>query len=327
MSLDTHSLGDWIPYKIIVEDNEPLVHWMNISGISFDKPFFSETIIQSKKYPCNSSKFKCVSSIENMIEWSEFYSEAVSVVFIFHISRCGSTLLSQLIGLDSKYVVLAEVPLFDEIIRLPYSLNNFDEGLKDKALIAAIKLVGKADSCQVRHLFIKTDSWHILFYSKYRQLFPTSNFVFLFRSPDEVVFSHQKLRGMQAVPGLIEPEIFGLTQQEIIDMTLDVYTAKILEKYLLLFEEVFNNCPHSLLLDYKQGAILMIKQLGERLEINWSDEHLFKMQQRIQFHSKHPQEKYDNEDIPKEIPEYLLDCMKIYHRLARKINTCYFYST
>lgn len=327
MKTHEHSLKGWIPYKLIIENNTPLVQWLYISGISFDRPFFDETIIQCKQHPYNSSPFKCISSIENMIEWSETFSEMVSVTFIFHISRCGSTLLSQLIGLDSKYVVLAEVPFFDEILRLPYKLKNISKQLQNKALQAAIKLVGQNSSKKPQHLFIKTDSWHISFHKTLRQLYPTAAFILLYRSPDEVVYSHQKLRGMQSVPGLIEPEVFRLTQIEIANMTLDIYTAKILEKYMLLFEEIVNHDSQSLLLNYKQGAISMIKQLGEYLNIEWSKEHLLQMQDRSHFHSKHPQQNFNKEIKSNYIPEFLQDVMKLYNQLDKKRNADNLYST
>lgn len=48
-----------------------------------------------------------MSILEDMVEWSYTFPEILPINLIFHISRCGSTILSQLIGLNSKYIVLA----------------------------------------------------------------------------------------------------------------------------------------------------------------------------------------------------------------------------
>lgn len=82
-------------------------------------------------------------------------------------------------------------------------------------LQAAIKFIGQNKNGNEQILFIKTDSWHIFFHRTFRHLFPTAPFILLFRSPDEVIYSHQKVHGMQAIPRLIEPEIFGFKQKEI----------------------------------------------------------------------------------------------------------------
>lgn len=323
MKTNEHPLKGWIPYKLIIDNETPLVHWLYISDTSFNHPFFGETIAQCKSHKYNSSEFKCVSSLESMLEWSYTLSEISPITFIFHISRCGSTLLSQLIGLNEKYTVLAEVPFFDELLRLPYKLKAIDNKFREKLLGASIRFVGQNKNGNEEHLFIKTDSWHISFYNVFRQLYPSAPVILLYRSPDEVLYSHQKLRGMQSVPGLIEPEVFGFTQKEITEMDLDVYTAKILEKYLLLFGEIANCDSQSLLLDYKLGVIPMMKQLEKHLNINWSGEHLLQMQHRSQFHSKHPQQDFKKEINPDDIPKILKNVMKLYYHLDKK-STNYF---
>ncbi len=50
---------------------------------------------------------------------------------------------------------------------------------------------------------------------KARKLYPQTPFILLYRQPGEVIRSQQKRRGMQSIPGLLEPEIFGFTKNEI----------------------------------------------------------------------------------------------------------------
>ena len=315
MAATEHPLHDWIPYRFVFEDGRPLVQWLYVSDIPFNDPFFDESMATCRSHPYNSSRYKCLSSPECMIEWSRAVEE-LPVTFIFHISRCGSTLLSQLIGLDPSYVVLSEVPFFDEILRLPYKLKNTDDALIQELFKAAVKLVGKKRTGKEEHLFIKTDSWHISFHNLFRQLYPSAPFILLYRSPDEVVYSHQKLRGMQAVPGLIEPELFGFSPEEVSDLSLDAYTAKVLETYLLLFEELSQQ-PSGLLIDYKEGVMSMMKQIGRHLNLEWKEEHIVQMQERSRFHSKYPQQNFAEEAADQTIPDYLLQAMKQYKALEK----------
>ena len=315
VTVSEHPLKGWIPYKLIFENNLPLVCWCYVSERRFEHPFFEETIARCKSHSYNSSSYKSVSTLETMIDWAETFNDTAPISFIFHISRCGSTLLSQLIGLNKKYTVLAEVPFFDELLRLPYKLKNIDEQFQKKLLQAAIKLVGQNRSGNEEQLFIKTDSWHICFYKIYQELYPTSPTIFLYRSPDEVVSSHQKHRGMQAVPNLIEPELFGFNVNEITELSLDEYTANVLEKYLLLFEEMISIDSLVMQIDYKQGTSEMINLIGEHLKINWEEEHLTQINTRRLFHSKYPKQNFLKETKNDIIPDYLKDAMKVYERL------------
>src|ERR1043165_5642008 len=104
MQATEHPLHHWIPYRFTVENDRPLVQWLYVADIRFDDPFFDESIGVCRSHPYNSTKYKSISSAECMIEWANALEE-LPVAFIFHVSRCGSTLLSQLITLDQKYTV------------------------------------------------------------------------------------------------------------------------------------------------------------------------------------------------------------------------------
>lgn len=320
MQVEQHPLSGWVPYKLSIEKEIPLVHWLYVAEHPFTDPFFDDTIGQCRSHTYNSSRYKCVSSLASMIEWADSMPETLPVTFIFHISRCGSTLLAQLIGLNEKYTVLAEVPFFDELLRLPYKLNKFDDDIRKESLFAAIKLLGQNRSGKGERLFIKTDSWHIFFQEILRQLFPHASFVLVYRSPDEVLYSHRKLRGMQAAPNIIEPEVFGYSKEEIADDSLDAYTTKVLEKYLLQFEKVAMNDNDVLLLDYKQGAMDMIEKIGRHMQINWEEQHLFHMHERCMFHSKYPEQAFKKEIKQYDAPGYLHAAMQVYKRLCEKVN-------
>lgn len=315
MQVTDHPLRHWIPYRFVFENGRPLVQWLYVADMPFNDPFFDESIGACRSHPYNSSRYKSISSLESMIEWSH-WPEELPVTFIFHVSRCGSTLLSQLTGLNEKYTVLSEVPFFDEILRLPYKINGTDHKLIEQLFKAAVKLVGKKRTGKEEQLFIKTDSWHIFFHDLFRKSYPGAPFILLYRSPDEVVASHQKLRGMQAVPGLIEPQLLGFSIAEINELSLDAYTAKVLEEYLLLFDELAHH--HSgLLIDYKEGVMSMMMQIAAHLNMEWDTAHVQQMQERSKFHSKYPQQNFTEEAGDEHVPGYLKEAMKRYQALNK----------
>lgn len=317
-SIVQEPLLNWIPYKLIIENDQILCHWLYTSNHRFTDPFFEETTLKCLRHPYNSGAFKSMSSIESMIEWSELFPNRIPEAFIFHISRCGSTLLSQLISLDPQCLVLSEVPFFDNILQLPFKLKNVDDTLRENAFRAAIKIIGQNKTEHQQRLIIKTDSWHIFSYKFLRQLYPFAEFILLYRSPDEVLRSHQKLRGLQAVPGVIQPEVFGFTEKEITGLSLDAYTSNVLEKYLMMLETTAEKDKHTLLLDYKQGAMDMVEDLADHLKINWKEEHMIQMQERSKFHSKRPMEGFMEDRKMENLPESIQKAMIAYQRLDKK---------
>ncbi|MCW3085051.1 MAG: sulfotransferase family protein [Bacteroidetes bacterium] len=317
MQTDVDALAGWVPCKLIIEGGLPLVQWLYVSDVSFTDPFYDETLGKCKSLAYNSSGYRSYSSLESMVEWANTLPEIIPSAFIFHISRCGSTLLSQLIGLDKQYITLSEVPLFDQILRLHYTLEGIDESYRKKLFKAALTFIGKNNSAEAQQVFIKTDCWHIFFYQLFREMYPSVPFVLLYRSPDEVLASHQKLRGIQAIPDLIQPQLFGFDRQEITHCNLDEYIVKVLEKTLIAFDKVKKSDANALLLDYKQGVLPMIKETGKYLDISWTEEHLLQMEERSKFHSKHPKQNFKEDVLQKNIPEQLQTVMVLYKELVQ----------
>src|SRR3954468_6438628 len=90
----------WMPVKLGDVEGEPTCHWLYVERKRFIQPFFSDTIQSCRSLPENSAFHQPVSSLTLLPEWSKGIDSIRPDLFIFHISRCGSTLVSQLLSLD-----------------------------------------------------------------------------------------------------------------------------------------------------------------------------------------------------------------------------------
>ncbi len=310
-------LKNWIPYQLSVVDEQLLFRWLYVGTHRFAEPFFEETILHCKSHPVNSTGWHSATTLDGLIQAAQ---EAISIAptaFIFHVSRCGSTLLSQLLGLPERHITLSEMPLLDEILRLPYrepaiSLSS-DE--RDAALKAVVRLMGSQRTGHETRFFIKLDSWHLLFYNTFRRLYPTVPFIMLFRSPDAVIRSHQKRRGMQAVPGLIEPELFGFDPAVSQHMTQDHYTAIVLERYFQQMLAIRAVDENTYPLPYQDSGLAMLEQLTTLVAMDATPAELASMVQRSQYHGKYPDQLFQ-QDIPQDLHGFYMEPVrKLYEQL------------
>ncbi len=321
-SADT--LQNWIPHKLFFADQEPLCHWLYIGDKSFEEPFFADTIGACYQFPVNSKFIKTVSTVDILPEWSTTINSVEPAAFIFHISRCGSTLLSQLLAMDPGHIVLSEVPFFDELLRMHYQWPGTSFETTDKWLQAAIKFYGQKRRGDERHLFIKADCWHIFFYERLRKLYPGTPFILLYRSPDEVLQSQQKRRGMQAVPGIVQPELMGLTleKDDAAFTDLDIYFSKVMEKLLEVFMQVAQKDERSLLVNYREGMLPVVKKMAAFAEVNLSPVMLQQMEERSQYHGKYPGQPFAKEASAGS-PGFLKKCREYYYQLEEKRKLTY----
>ncbi|MBS1636626.1 MAG: sulfotransferase family protein [Bacteroidetes bacterium] len=307
----------WIPARLIRQQEQLLCKWLYADDIPYTDPFFDETLAKCLSHPFNSKPFACVSAISELEMLADAVESVEPTAFIFHISRCGSTLLSQMLAIPSGSVSLAEVPFFDEILR-SVSLTETE---KDKALQAAIRLYGQKRKGNENQLFIKLDSWHVFFYDTFRRLYPHVPCVFLYRDPYDVLQSHRKHRGMQAVPGVIEPAVFGFTPDAISHLDQDAYTALVLERYLQVYLELREKSGPSLWFNYADGPANMIRGIAAMSGHHWSAEEMQQIGERSRYHSKHPAVAFKEILSHDQRPAYLGPATRYYEMLAQKLSS------
>ena len=312
-------LKDWIPYRLFEEGGTDYCRWLYLGDEKITEPFFEETIARCRKLPDNSRLIRCVSSVEVLPEWAQQIETVAPTTFIFHISRCGSTLVSQLLDLQPANIVLSEVPFFDELLRSGNKNNSMPATLP--LLKASIEILGARRNETSTNLFIKVDSWHVHFYKQLRELYPQIPFILLYRRPDEVIRSQQKNRGMQAVPGLLEPEIFGFDKNEIIQLGLDEYMARVIESYLQAFLQILKADKLALPVNYNEGAIAIVNKIAAFTGITINEKEIEMMKQRSDFHGKYPGQFFAEIKMKEPVPDYLNRAFELYDEVEKIRNS------
>ena len=314
------ALAHWLPFKLTTEEDVHLCRWMFVGNKRFTEPFFDETILWCKYFEENKKFFKPTSSLEMLPLWSSAIKAVQPTCFIFHVSRCGSTLLSQLLALDPRHIVLSEVPLLDELLRLPFNKIKIDVEESNQYFTEAIRFYGQKKAEDESHLFIKLDSWHLLFYDRIRALYPDIPFVILYRSPADIIRSQQRARGMQSVPGLIEKEIFGFTESDF-TADLDLYMSRVLEKYFAQILRIMKTDTNLLVMDYDEGILDITYRLLSLISIQPSEEYAKKMQDRMEFDGKSPSFFFQSEEPANVDALFLQSCQSLYKQVQEARNS------
>jgi hypothetical protein len=316
MENSNHPLSNWIPYKLIEKDNKVYFEWIYLDDIRYADPFFDETISKCRSHSNNSKPFKVVTSEKNLIDWS---NELVSVELkslIFHVSRCGSTMLSQCLATSSENVMISEAPIIDEILRC----DLFDLDKKGILLKSVLALLGQKRFPEQKNLIIKLDAWHIFNANYLRSIFTEIPFGLLYRNPNEVLKSHQKRTGMHMIPNVLPPVIFGITAKEINKISFQQYGALVLEKYFQGFLDFYQKDQNVIKLNYNEGMRRIIENFLSFIAVNYPLAELDKMFSRLKRHSKDENTIFKG-DIYKE-EELQIDFTNV-NRLYEKLNNTF----
>jgi len=308
-----HPLSNWIPYKLIEKDNEIYFEWIYLADIKYAEPFFNETISKCRSHANNSKQFKVITTVENLLDWS---NELISVEvksLIFHVSRCGSTMLSQSLATSSENIMISEAPIIDEILRS----DKFDQDKKAFILKAVIALLGQKRFPEQKNLIVKLDAWHIFNADYLRSIFPEIPFALLYRNPTEVLKSHQKLTGMHMVPNLLSFEVFGISAEEMNEISFHQYGALVLEKYFQAFLDFSETDQNVTKLNYNEGMKNVVQQFISISNLDYADSELAKMYERLGTHSKNESAVFKGDSFKEETLQ--IDFMKL-DSLYKKMN-------
>ena len=191
-----------------------MLDWCNTGGRRFTEPFFGDTIDQVNR-DLAALLFRHQTSLDVARQWSRRSPGMSPAGFIFHMSRCGSTLVSRMLGALPENRVLSEPTPLNAVIRAALLDVSVPHATLLDWLRTTVSLLGRPLDGETRY-FIKLDCWHVLALPLIAEAFPATPWIFLYRDPAEVLVSQARAPGAWTVPSALEPEVFGVAPENLL---------------------------------------------------------------------------------------------------------------
>jgi hypothetical protein len=189
----------WLPIDAFWRGEQPWVEWCHFGALRLVDPFFTSSVQRRLQKPFN-RLFRCATPIARLPEWRQQHAHLPPSGFIFHMSRCGSTLVSQMLAALASNIVVSEAPPIDAIAQMARMTPEPGDQQSALWLAALIDSLGHRRSEAERHFFVKLDCWHTAALPLFRRAFPSVPWVFLYREPVEVIVSQMRMPGAQMLP-------------------------------------------------------------------------------------------------------------------------------
>ena len=296
MTVEPAQLSGWAPIRLYWREAQPMADWCHLGGLQFKDSFFEQTINEALRCPF-SLLFRHQMPMEDLCELAARQPGVPPTGFIFHMSRCGSTLVSQMFAALESSLVISEAPPIDQVLRAQFQNTPVDESVRVRWLRGMINALAQRRTGSELHFFVKFDSWHILQLPLIAKAFPQVPWIFIYRDPVEVMVSHYRQCGTQMMPGVIAPEWLGMKSANF--TSLEDYCAQVLGN-MCAAAVAHRDCGRGRLVHFRELPGAVTGSLLKFFGVECGERELALMRHATQFNAKTPSLPYEDDRAAKQ---------------------------
>jgi len=274
--VDDAILRSWTPVALRF-DPAPAIDWMDFGQHRFTEPFFDQTIARL------SPGAIVTTGLDALLAGDDADSLEPDGI-IFHLSRCGSTLVSRLLGTVPGTLVLSEPAPLNALLQLdPARVDPEIQIRVARLLVRAMARVRLGDE---KRLVLKCSSWNIRRAAVLEAAFPAAKRIWVQRAPRDVVASLLAGRPgwlrLEAHPAVAET-LFGIAAASVPTMDPAEFCIQALRAML---ESAA--ATDASILDYRQLPDAVWEIVAPSLGIDLTPDRIDRMRREAAFSAKEP---------------------------------------
>ena len=249
------SLKGFVPIHLRLRRENSEVTWVDASNMRPSEPFFAQTVQRI------TAERKCATIVTDLgavVELSEQLSNCEPDGFIFHASRCGSTLVCNALKSVPLTTIVAEAQPISATLApyapasiWPFPLETWERS-RDRLVWAMTTALGQLRASPTARFYVKFNSWNTLALHIVKAVWPNVKWVFLYRDPIEILVSNLRKKPSwlrnQAFPNRASAR-FGFAPEHVSAMSIEEFGAKVIARYYSNAIAMANE--RSLFMDYK----------------------------------------------------------------------------
>jgi len=276
----------WTPVKVSFPGGEPVAEWIYTGSLRFTEPFFQDSARLAKRNP-----FTALFRREMPLDAAESLDALAPTGFIFHMSRCGSTLIAQMLASLDRCVVISEAAPVDEVLQAGLLVADLPRKRQVRWLRQVVAALGQRPRGTESLYFLKLDSWHIHHMALIREAFPGVPWIFVHRRLEDVVASQLRQPGLPGAPGALDPRILGLCFEDIVTLDREQWCRRVLSGFLDAAAG-FRSDPSGMFVDYSQLPEAVWGGIGSHFGVLFSEAEIKQMREAARFDAKNPRQPF-----------------------------------
>lgn len=267
------NLKGWLPVDAVVVDGRPGLWWMEMPDVSLSEPFFQQTVDRAKLH----KRGELFTEFDVLLQLEKVLESVPPTGFIFHSSRCGSTLVANACRAIANSIVLSEANAIDKLIARFFTdapEGAVKESLYSVFLRGVVHALGQHRNGSEQHLFIKFACTSFAQIERITRIWPHVPWLFLYRDPIETIVSNVN----DPPSWLLDDDwrvlasITGASPNEVAAMSIEERCARSIGSFYSHAVALAND--KSMLLNYNQLSVPVISSVLEFFNVSPSTQEL-----------------------------------------------------
>lgn len=274
----------WTPVKVSFRDGEAVAECIYTGSFRFTEPFFQDSVTVAKRNP-----FTAMFRREMPLDAADSLDPLAPTGFIFHMTRCGSTLIAQMLASLDRAVVIAEAAPLDDVLQAGLTISDLPRERQVGWLRQIVAALGQRRGGAESLYFLKLDAWHIRHMALIREAFPDVPWIFVERRIEDVIASQLRQPGLPALPGAMDPRILGLRFEDILTPDREHWCRRVLSSFLEA-AAAFRSDASGLFVDYSELPEAVWGRVASHFGVRFSETEVAQMRETARFDAKNPQQ-------------------------------------
>ncbi len=280
--MDLAELATFTPVALDLAPPGGAVDWGDLAGLRFAEPFFDQTVERW----AGGSAARLVRTDLAALEALDHAPSLDPAALIFHLSRCGSTLVSRLLAALPGALVIAEPrPVNTLLLANPAAL---DEEAAARLLRLVVRALGRRRFGDERHYVLKLSSWNVARLDLFRRAFPGAKLIWVQRAPLEILASvlaePPAWSELRRAP-LLAARLFAVPAEELAPLDAAPFCARVLAALLAAAHAAADDL---LTVDYRELPEAVWTRLAPAIGVAPDAGDIARLREEARYYSKDP---------------------------------------
>ena len=280
------NLKGWLPVDAVIVEGRPGLSWLEMPDVTLAEPFFQQTVDRARS---QNGRRELFTEFDTLLQLEKTLDSVPPTGFIFHSSRCGSTLVANACRAINNSIVLSEPPALDKLIArlITDAPQHSPKSAIYSALIRGlVHALAQRRTGTERTLFIKFACCSFSQIERIRRIWPNVPWLFLYRDPIETIVSNTT----NVPPWLVDDDrrvlasITNTSATEVASMSLEELCARTIGSLYSTADRLAND--GGMLLNYSQLSVPVISSVLKFFNVTPSSDELEAIARTSRIYSK-----------------------------------------